>query len=230
MARKIISELSQTKKPIFVVGGTGLYIRALLRGIINTPPVDEKIRNYYRGLANTYGRAYLFDMLKQKDAVAAERIKQNDLIRVIRALEVLEQTGESITSKQAKHVFADCPYNILKIGLRIERQEIKERIVQRTDKMLALGLVDEVKSLLRRGYSEKIKPLQSLGYRQIIRYLAGEYDLIETQRLINRDTWHYAKRQMTWFAADKTIQWFAPGFYRDIKEKVNVFLQQNNSV
>ncbi len=223
MAREAIARIAREKKKIFVVGGTGLYIRALTKGIIETPPVDEKIRGYYKQLGQTHGKEYLYDLLKKKDEAAALKINPQDLVRVIRALEVLEQTGESITVKQARHSFAESPYNALKIGLRIEREEIKQRIAQRIANMLASGLVDEVKDILKRGYNKNLKSLQSLGYRQIIKYLSGDYDLAEAERLINRDTWQYAKRQMTWFAADKTIRWFVSAAYNTITTEIEKF-------
>jgi tRNA dimethylallyltransferase len=227
MARKIIQNMAEMKKPVFVVGGTGLYIRALLKGIIDTPAVDEKIRNYYRRLSDVHGKEYLFDLLKKRDSQAARRIKPNDSIRVIRALEVLEQSGESIISKQNKHTGCESPYNTFKIGLQIDREELKKRISERTKKMITAGFVKEVKSILARGYSETLKPLQSLGYKQIIKYLSLEFDLTEAVRLINRDTWHYAKRQMTWFSADKEINWFKSDCYQDLKKNVDKFWKEN---
>ena len=226
-AHAIITELAKKRKPVFVVGGTGLYIRALLKGIIETPKVDENIRNHYRRLGEMCGKEYLFSLLQEKDAQAATKIKPNDTIRVIRALEVLEQSGESIISKQSRHSFADSPYNTYKIGLQVDSPQLKERIAQRTEKMITAGLVREVENLLGRGYSKDLKPLQSLGYRQIIKYLAGEYKWEEALRLINRDTWHYAKRQMTWFAADKEINWFDPDCSEKIKKNVEKFWKEN---
>ncbi len=222
-ARSITAELAKKRKPVFVVGGTGLYIRALLQGIIETPKVDENIRNYYRRLGEMRGKEYLFSLLQKKDAQAAQKIKPNDTIRVIRALEVREQSGESIISKQIRHSFTDSPYNTYKIGLQVDSPQLKERIGQRTEKMIAAGLVREVENILGRGYSKKLKPLQSLGYRQIIKYLSGECKWEEALRLINRDTWHYAKRQMTWFAADKEINWFDPDSSEEIKKNVEKF-------
>jgi tRNA dimethylallyltransferase len=227
MSRKIIQNLSEIKKPVFVVGGTGLYIRSLLKGIIDTPAADKKIRNHYRTLGEVHGKEYLFNLLKRRDAEAARRIKPNDAVRIIRALEVLEQSGESIISKQAKHSESESPYNTLKIGLQVDREELKKRISQRTQKMITVGLVEEVKSILARGYSKTLKPLQSLDYKQIIRYLAAEYDFEEAIRLINRDTWYYAKRQMTWFSADKEIKWFNPDCYDDIKNNVDKFWRKS---
>jgi len=227
-ARIIIDNLIRQGKPVFVVGGTGLYIRALLRGIIDTPAVDDKIRTHYRELRNLHGKEYLFKLLQQRDAQAALKINPNDSIRVIRALEVLEQSGESIIEMQKRHSFADCPYTTYKIGLQFDREELKNRIARRTGKMVVAGLLEEVKSLLDRGYSEKLKPLQSLGYKQVIEFLGGQYDWERALHLIAHDTWHYAKRQMTWFAADKEINWYDPDNLEDIKNNVETFWKENS--
>jgi tRNA dimethylallyltransferase len=226
-ARKIISNLTEEGKPVFVVGGTGLYIRALLKGIIDTPDVDENIRNHYRKLRDTQGKKYLYDLLLQRDAAAAAQINPNDSVRPIRALDVLEQTGESITVKQKKHSFADTPYKTYKIGLQIDRKELKQRIETRTDKMITAGLLDEVKSVLAIGYNENLKPLQSLGYKQITGFLSNKYDLKSCVDLIKRDTWQYARRQKTWFAADKEINWFSPDSFQEIYKNVRKFWKEN---
>lgn len=229
-ARAIIEKLAGVGVPVFVVGGTGLYIRALLQGIIATPPVDENIRHYYRELRDRYGREYLFGLLRARDPQAAGRINPNDAVRVIRALEVLEQSGESIVTLQQKHLFADCPYDTCKIGLSVERDELKKRIVARTVRMAEAGLVDEVRGILARGYSEKLKPLQSLGYKQVIEFIRGRYEWDRAVDLINRDTWQYSKRQMTWFSADKTINWFAPDQFEEIRKTVEMFLAARGSL
>ena len=228
--RIIIADLAKQGKPIFIVGGTGLYIRALLRGIIETPIVDENIRNCYRQLRDHHGKEYLYNLLQQRDADAARKIKPNDSVRVIRALEVLEQTGESISAIQKRHSFADCPYKTYKIGLQLARAELKQRIIMRTEKMIAEGLLGEIKSILDRGYSHKLKPLQSLGYKQVIGFIRKDYDWDNAINLINIDTWHYAKRQLTWFAADKEINWFKPDFSGEIKKNVEKFWKENSSV
>ena len=223
-ARAIISEVAGKGKPVFVVGGTGLYIRALLRGIIDTPDVDENIRNRYRKLRDSHGKKYLYDLLLQRDAAAAAQINPNDSVRVIRALEVLEQTGESILVKQKRHSFADSPYKTYKIGIQVDKKELKQRIELRTEKMIAAGLLDEVKGVLAMGYSENLKPLQSLGYKQVIGYLRDKYDSQSCMDLIKRDTWQYARRQMTWFSADKEINWFSNDSVDEIIKKVVSFL------
>jgi len=226
-ARIIITDLANQGKPVFVVGGTGLYIRALLRGIIETPTVDEYIRNYYRQLSEHHGKEYLYNLLQQRDQDAARKINPNDSVRVIRALEVFEQTGESISAIQKRHSFADCPYKTYKIGLQLTRAELKQRIIMRTEKMIAAGLMDEVKSILDRGYSYNLKPLQSLGYKQVIGFLREEYDWGNALNLINRDTWYYAKRQLTWFAADKEINWFKPDSFAEIRKNVEKYWKES---
>jgi tRNA dimethylallyltransferase len=223
-ARAIIENLAREGKPVFVVGGTGLYIRALLQGIIATPPVDENIRKYYKELRDRHGREYVFGLLQKRDPQAALHINPNDSVRVIRALEVLDQSGQSIIALQQKHLFADCPYSVCKIGLRVERDELKKRINLRTSQMVEAGLLDEVRGLLAKGYSEKLKPLQSLGYKQMIDFIGKRRSWEQTLDSINRETWQYAKRQMTWFGADKTINWFRPEETEEIESKIEDFL------
>lgn len=225
-ARAIIGELAERRKPVFVVGGTGLYIRALLQGIIATPPVDDNIRNYYKGLRDRFGREYLYNLLRERDPQAAGRINPNDAVRVIRALEVLDQSGQSIVALQQKHAFADCPYAACKIGLRVDRDAIKKRIALRTLQMIEEGLVEEVRGLLAEGYSENLKAMQSLGYKQVIEFIRGRSAWDRTVELIKRDTWQYSKRQMTWFSADKTINWFMPDQLEEIRRNIGEFLKR----
>ena len=226
-ARAVITRLAGQGRPVFVVGGTGLYIRALLYGIIETPPVDEALRDHFRLLGQTHGRSYLFDLLRQKDPQAAERINPNDAVRVIRALEVLEQTGESIVALRKKHAFAKCHYHVCKIGLKVDRLDLKERIRQRATQMVDAGLLEEVRNVLSMGYDENLKSLQSLGYKQMIGYLQGRYALDEALDQIQRETWRYAKRQMTWFAADQEMQWFGPDSDDRIGQTVADFLKRS---
>jgi tRNA dimethylallyltransferase len=228
-ARSVIKCLAGQGKPVFVVGGTGLYIRALLRGIIATPDIDEKIRKHYRQLRDSQGRESLYNLLQQRDTEAAKRIKPNDSVRVIRALEVLEQTGESIVTMQKRHSFSDSNYNTCKIGLQLERTELKQRIAMRTDKMIAAGLQDEVRRLLDSGYKETIKPLQSLGYKQIIDFFKGVHEWENAIQLIKQETWLYAKRQMTWFTADKEIKWYSPELMGKICADVESFLKESGA-
>jgi tRNA dimethylallyltransferase len=225
-AQKIIENMARSGKPVFITGGTGLYIRALLKGIIETPKVDENIRKYYRQLRDFQGKEYIYNLLQQRDKEAALRINPNDSMRVIRALEVLEQTGESIVAIQRRHSFRDSQYNTYKVGLKLDREELKKRIAARTDKMVAAGLLNEVRGLLMRGYGENLKPMQSLGYKQVIDFLRGKHDWEKTVDLIKQETWLYAKRQMTWFTADKEIKWYPPELLGEINKNVGSFLKE----
>jgi len=229
IARMVIAQLAEQKKPIFVVGGTGLYIRTLLQGIIETPQVDENLRDYYRQIREKKGSEYLHELLLVRDEKSALRINPRDSVRIIRALEVLDQTGQSITALQKKHSFADSPYLACKIGLKLDRKELKRRIDQRVDEMLAQGFLEEVQGLIKRGYGSDLKPMQSLGYRQIIDYLEGGQSWEKTVLSIKRKTWLYAKRQMTWFEADKEINWHSPEARGEIFKKVEMFFKINSA-
>jgi tRNA dimethylallyltransferase len=180
-------------------------------------------------LRDQNGKEYLYNLLQQRDATAAGKINPNDSVRVIRALEVMEQTGESISAIQKRHSFADTPYKTYKIGIQIDRKELKQKIIMRTEKMIAEGLLDEVKSILDRGYSYKLKPLQSLGYKQVIGFLREEYNWENALDLIKRDTWQYAKRQLTWFKADKEINWFKPDLFAEIRKNVEKYWKECTS-
>ena len=210
LAHGVIAGLHEEKKPVFVVGGTGLYVRALLGGLIAGPGADESLRETLRDEMKRLGKSHLYEKLRMQDDRAAARINPNDGIRIIRALEVLELTGRSIVDHQQEHRFRERPYEVIKMGLMLDKTVLKSRIEDRTDRMIDVGFVDEVRRLLAMGYSRSLKPMQSLGYRHICAFLAGEGDLEGAVRLIKRDTYRYAKRQMTWFTADREISWLAP--------------------
>jgi tRNA dimethylallyltransferase len=207
LARTAIAGLHAQQKSVFVVGGTGLYIRALLGGLIDGPPADETLRRALKEEMQRQGKPWLFEKLREKDPQAAAQIHPQDGIRIIRALEVLELTGRSIVEHQRAHRFRDEPYEVLKIGLALERTELLEAIDARTDRMIAAGFVEEVRQLLAMGYDRSLKPMQSLGYRHLAAHLAGEVGRQEAIGLIKRDTRRYAKRQQTWFAAERAVDW-----------------------
>jgi tRNA dimethylallyltransferase len=228
-ADPVIEDLCRRRKPIFVVGGTGLYIRALLGGLFSGPEADETLRASYRESLSRHGKAYLYEKLRERDEQAARRINPNDAVRIIRALEVLELSGQSIVEQQQQHHFSERRYDYLKIGLLMERQMLFDRIAQRTDEMMAEGFVEEVRQLLAMGYAGSLKPMQSLGYKHIVRFLEGLHDLPATIQAIKRDTRHYAKRQMTWFGPDQEITWFKPDDRDRIAKAVASFLSNNVS-
>src|SRR5271157_3856866 len=151
LAHETIGKLNNAGKPIFVVGGTGLYIKALLGGLFEGPDADEDLRRLYRQELKQFGKAHLYEKLKERDEQAAAQIDRNDIPRIIRALEVLELCGISIVEKQNAHRFSDNIYDFIKIGLTVERTELYRRIDQRTEKMIEDGLVGEVEKLFSMG-------------------------------------------------------------------------------
>ncbi|OPY80881.1 MAG: tRNA dimethylallyltransferase [Syntrophus sp. PtaU1.Bin005] len=226
-ARAAITDLHRRGKGIVVTGGTGLYIRALLGGLFDGPGADEALRRSYAAILEREGKPGLYEILKTKDSRAAAIIHPNDVARTVRALEVLELTGVSIVDQQQDHGFAQRPYSVLKIGLRMERPRLYERIEARTDQMMALGFLEEVQGLLDMGFSGDLKPMQALGYRQLVRVLKGTLGLEEAVTSIKRETRRYAKRQLTWFGADPEISWFDAGDREGILQSARRLLERN---
>lgn len=197
---------SRGKQPI-VVGGTGLYIRSLLKGLVDSPAATEEIRTELRLEAEQRGRQAMLEELRHVDPQLAERIHPNNLVRIIRGLEVFRTTGIPLSRYQQEHGFSGQRYQSLQIGIRVERQLLYSRIDERVDQMIGQGLLQEVRQLLDAGYSPDAKAMRAIGYKEMIAHLAGEYSLDEAIRLIKRDTRHYAKRQLTWFNMDNDIIW-----------------------
>ncbi len=207
VADRAISEIIARGKRVIVAGGTGLYIRALLHGLVDSPSGTTEIRTLLHQEADALGHEVMWEKLREIDPKLAAQTHPNNLVRIIRALEVYRMTGIPLSSYQHQHGFKQQRYNALKIGIKTNRQQLYERIEVRVDKMLADGLLDEVKNLLTRGFSSDLKSMRSIGYKESVGFLSGQYSLEETIRLIKRDSRHYAKRQLTWFNADNEIIW-----------------------
>jgi tRNA dimethylallyltransferase len=212
------------RKTIVVAGGTGLYIRALTGGIIEGPGPDEGLRRIYRTRLEGEDRETLYARLEARDPEAAGRIHPHDAVRIIRALEIAELAGEPISEKQRRHGFRQLRYECLEVGLYRDRGELYRRIDSRASQMIEAGLVEETEKILGMGYSNKMKPLQSLGYKYIIRYIRNELTLEEALKLMQRDTRHYARRQMTWFRGEGDIEWFHPDETGPIRLRIERFL------
>lgn len=219
-----IDRLHGQGRTVFVVGGTGLYIRVLMGGLLTGPGPDEALRGNYKELMTRHGKDYLYEELRIKDPAAALTIDPNDAVRIIRALEYFAATGCSITEAQGRHGFQDKRYEFIKIGIFPDRDSLFERIDGRAAAMIAAGLVEETRELLARGYREDLKPMQSLGYKHIFNYLKGICSLEEAQALMARDTRKYAKRQMTWFRAEKDMIWMSPDDMPGIRQVIANFL------
>ncbi len=208
-ADEIIQRLHARSTPIFVAGGTALYLKVLTRGLFRGPAGDPLLRSTLRHKAEAGGNEALYRDLQQLDPEAASRIHIHDRFRITRALEVCILTGQPMTRLQREHGFRENPYATLKVGLRLEREELYRRIDSRVERMVRMGWVKEVQSLLNKGYSPGLKSMQSLGYKHIVAHLLGKATLTEAIELTKRDTRRYAKRQMTWFQSDPEIHWFA---------------------
>ncbi len=208
LARPVVHSVRQRGKAALVVGGTGLYMKVLTRGICQVPPSDPGIKDELFLDEQKRGLAQLFSELSLADPEAASRIHPHDRQRILRALEVYRITGIPLTTYQQKHGFADAGLSAIKIFIHRERQELYERINRRVDEMFSEGLEEEVRGLISMGYGPELKSMQSLGYKQMAQYVAGELSLEDAVYLIKRDTRRYAKRQMTWFRSDPEFGWF----------------------
>jgi tRNA dimethylallyltransferase len=223
-ARDSITDIGKRGRVPLIVGGTGLYIKALLHGMFESKPVDPEIRERLRREAEEKGSSYLHDRLKEIDPPTADRLHPNDTYRILRALETIESTGQSISDLHQDHGFEDDPYNPMMVGLQMDRQKLYERIDRRVDLMIEAGLVSEVKNLLTMGYSAGLKSMQSIGYRHVVEFLQEKLSWEECIRTLKRDTRRFAKRQFTWFGADPQIKWFEPGQLDEILRQAQDFL------
>ncbi len=211
LGRAVLPEIEQRENLPLVVGGTGLYLRALLNGLFDGPSRCESLRVRLQQQARHKGDTYLHRLLARVDPESARRISPGDRPKIIRALEVFFLTAKPISLH-----FRDAPeelqgYRLLKVGLNPPRDRLYRRIEERVDRMFAGGLVEEVRSILAKGYAPDCKPLQSLGYLQVVQFLQGEFSLQAAVDATKQATRNYAKRQLTWFRKEENVTWF-PGF------------------
>lgn len=207
-ADSAIKEIVDRGKRVIVVGGTGLYIRALLHGLVDSPAGSADLRQALHDQAGRFGNGIMLDRLREVDPELASGLHPNNLVRIIRGLEVYDLTGKPLSMYQREHGFASRRYESLQIGIAVNRAELYRRIDARVEQMMADGLLDEVKRLLASGFERDIKSMSSIGYKEAVATLNDEISEEEAARRIKRDTRHYAKRQMTWFKMDPDILWF----------------------
>ena len=205
-ARPLIKEITARGRIPCVVGGTGLYIRALLGGLADTPTGNQVLREQLQQREIDSGAGTLHAELMQIDPAAAARIHPNNVVRLVRALEVYHVSGRTLTELQQEHQFADQPYRVMKLAPLQERAELYRRIDLRAKQMLADGLMAEVQLLVDR-YSADLKALQTLGYRESLRYLDQPGKYAQMLEEIQTATRQYAKRQLTWFRKEPEIIW-----------------------
>lgn len=211
-ARKELTRLFEQGQPAILVGGTGFYLRTLFRGLFPGPAANPELRARLEKEAERKGPSVLHDRLRQVDPVSADRIHPHDLIRIVRALEVYELTGEPLSrhfEHQPRHTLPR--FRVWHFGLSLPRGELYRRINDRVERMFAKGLVSEVESLRAQGYGPHLRSQKIIGYRQVHAYLEGAYDLERAKELIQRDSRHYARRQLTWLRAEPEIRWLEAG-------------------
>ena len=226
MAGKIIGRLIEKKILPLVVGGTGLYIKALVHGLFREDSSDPEIRKQLHQIAETRGAEHLYQNLKQIDPVTADRLHPNDTFRIIRALEVYRVTGAPLAHFHDTHRFSGHRYRTLKIGLDMDRKLLYDRINDRVEAMMGEGLVAEVKQLLAMGYSTAFKSMQSIGYRHMADFIDGRLEWDQALDAMKRDTRRYAKRQLTWFRKDPEMIWFHPDQLDEMSIRIGAFLTQ----
>ena len=216
-AIKKVDELFQQHDTVIMVGGTGLYIKAFCEGLDDIPSVDPSIRENIIKSYEEKGLEWLQQELQQKDPAFYKLGEVQNPQRMMRALEVIESTGQSVLHfRKGEKVKRD--FDIIKIGLELPREQLNNNINTRVDKMIDDGLVQEVKSLQS---NQRLNALQTVGYSEIFDYLNGKISLEEAIRNIKTNTRQYAKRQMTWFRKNAAIKWFAPSRINEIIEFIN---------
>ena len=204
--REVVPLIAKRQRLPVMVGGTGLYIRVALGGIFPGPPRDEKLRKKLVGDEKTEAGT-LYGRLRKIDPTSADRIHPGDLVRIIRALEVYELTSKPISVHQDEHDFNERPYGTEVHCLNPPREKLVEWIDARVDRMVTMGLLEEVETLKNLGYGPELNSMKGLGYREMMSHLQGDMDFHDAVEMIKRNTRRFAKRQMTWFRAEKDVHW-----------------------
>jgi tRNA dimethylallyltransferase len=190
-----------------VVGGTGLYVRALAYGLWEGPPADWGLRRELLEEEAAHGEGHLWRKLQQADPALAGALHARDRNKIVRALEVAIRTGVPLSEWHRRHQFTDRPFRSIMIGLTMDRAALYRRIDARVLREIEDGLLEETRELLARGYDETLGSMKALGYRQMTGYVKGRYEWDEAVRRLQRDTRHFAKRQLTWFRSDPSVYW-----------------------
>jgi tRNA dimethylallyltransferase len=226
-ARKVLEDIRTRGKLPILAGGTGLYLRALTEGLFNGPARSMYWRNRLEMMSERKGRSHLHQVLRRLDPVAASRIGERDKQKIIRALEVRLETGKALSQHLDERPRQPLTaFKIHFVGLNPPREALYDRINRRVSRMFEAGLVEEIRQLLVKGIPLSAKPFEAIGYRHVLADLDSCNAWEETIRIIQRDTRHYAKRQMTWFRNQPDVTWFdGPGDSNEIKNKVQQFLK-----
>lgn len=203
---KYIEEIRNRGHVPIIVGGTGFYIQSVIYDINFTEYGDDSdIRKKYEEIAKISGKTELHKRLSDVDKEYADSVSENNVKKVVRALSFYEMTGEKLSVHNTKERERTSPFDFAYFVLTMDRKKLYERIDKRVDLMFKMGLVDEVKSLMKKGYNKSMVSMQGIGYKEVIDYLNGETSMDECIDIIKRDTRHFAKRQLTWFKREKVV-------------------------
>ena len=203
---KYIKEIKSRGKVPIIVGGTGFYIQSVVYDInFNEYTDDSEVRQKYEEMAESIGKTELHNKLALVDKEYADSVSPNNVKKVIRALSFYEMTGEKLSEHNKREKERSSPFDFSYFVLTMDRTKLYERIEHRVDLMFKMGLIDEVKNLMERGYDRSMVSMQGIGYKEVIDYLNGETSLDECIQIIKRDTRHFAKRQLTWFKREKIV-------------------------
>lgn len=221
MAKNAMEEIYGRRKIPILAGGTGFYIQALLYDIDFTETEENSgIREELEETVKSKGASALHAMLREIDPESAEAIHENNVKRVIRAIEFYRQTGKKISDHNREEREKTSPYQFLYYVLDLPRSLLYSRIDERVDRMMESGLVEEVRALQDMGCTRDMISMQGLGYKEILDYLNGELTLDEAVYILKRDTRHFAKRQLTWFRREKDVRWLQPEAFDGSREKM----------
>jgi len=228
LATAAIEDIHRRGKLALVCGGTGLYVRSLVDGLFEGPEADWGLRDELLAEAERKGPEVLHARLREVDPEAAEKLSPKDVRRLVRALEVHSETRRPISQLQVQWKRKSRTVPIF--GLTMGREALYERIEQRVEEMFRHGLVEETKRLLERGLRENRTAMQAIGYKEVVRFLDGEYSLNEAKTVLKRNTRRYAKRQLTWFRKDDRIRWYIIGDYKTRGQLYAALLEAVQSV
>ena len=227
-ARRAAADIHGRDRIVFLVGGTGLYIRAFLDGLIDAGGADPVLRESLeleQAEATDAGNpGLLHERLAQIDPEAAQKIHPNDQRRLVRALEIRSMAGTSASALRDRHSFSDRPYRVLHLALDPDREELDRRIDRRCADMVEAGLIREVRALRRRGYTSELRPMRAIGYRHINPVVDGSDTLTNATLAMQRDTRRFAKRQRTWLRAVPEVVYVDPSRVGRLHEAVGEFL------
>ena len=208
-----------------VVGGTGLYVRTLAYGLWEGPAADWELRRQWLAAEAAHGEGHLWTELSKVDPLLAAKIHPRDRNKIVRGLEVAKQTGRPLSEWHQRHGFLERPFPSVMIGLTMDRAALYRRIDTRVLREVQDGLIEETQRLLDAGYGEHLGSMKALGYRQMSGYLRGRYGYDEAVRKLQRDTRHFAKRQMTWFRSDPNVHWLSLGEHESADEVADRVLE-----